>query len=278
MKIKLHNLLIAMLVGLGVLTACSTAAQTDAPANNGDAKEAEDAPPKQPEPPAADPAVVALLDKIEAASAKLNTLKARIRYTRTQTLTGDQQQRFGDFHYTAGDDENPTRFSILFDRMIVDGRARPMETWFIFDGNWLLERDHEDKTATRRQMVPEGAERSDILNMGNGQLPIPLKLKTEQVLKTYTVKRLKDEKISDEQTLLHLKMTPLNKKKDAPVDLWFDQETLLLYKIVTEEDADEIEVLLPRPEPNVRFKPGVFDTRLPAAGKGWQLQEVPIKK
>ena len=71
-------------------------------------------------------------------------------------LLGDQQVRYGDFYYAARTDDSPNRFAILFDRMVVDGRARPMQTWFIFDGNWLLERDHEDKTAVRRELVAEG--------------------------------------------------------------------------------------------------------------------------
>lgn len=266
-------LLPALLTTLTLLCACNASAQ---PSDGAQA----DPPAEQPEAAAAPEAaeeVVALLKKIEAESAKLNTLKTRVRYTRLQGLTGDEQVRFGDFYYAAGDKKTPTRFAMLFDRLKIDERLRPMETWYIFDGNWLLERDHEDKTAVRRELVPKGAERSDMLNMGEGQLPIPLKLKADEVLKQYKVQKLKDEPLG-EQTLHHLKLTPRKGKDATPVELWFDSKTLLLQKIVTEEDGDKIELLFPAPKLNPEIDDDVFDTALPDKKDGWQVQEVPIER
>ena len=275
MRTKRHNLLAALALGLLILTACTAGAQGDAQSAP---EPKQKAPAEKPVEPAADAEVVALLRKIEAASAKLNTLKTRVRYTRLQGLTGDEQKRFGDFYYVAGDEEQPTRFAVLFDRLVIDERARPMQTWYIFDGNWLLERDHEDKTAVRRELVPKGAERSDVLSMGKGQLPIPLKLKADQVLKQYKVEKLKDVPFGD-QTLHHLKLTPPKAGKDAtPMELWFDSKSLLLQKIVTEEDGDEIELLFPTPNLNPKIDDEVFDTALPKKEDGWQNQEVPIEK
>ncbi|MBX2851424.1 MAG: outer membrane lipoprotein carrier protein LolA [Phycisphaeraceae bacterium] len=255
-----------------MLGACSAAGQP--------AEEAGPEPPAvaEQDEPKADEEVRALLDRIEAASAKLNTLKTRVRYTRLQGLTGDEQRRFGDFYYVAGDKDKATRFAVLFDRLVIDERARPMKTWYIFDGNWLLERDHEDKTAVRRELVTKGAERSDMLNMGEGQLPIPLKLKADAVLKQYKVKKLKDVPFGD-QTLHHLTLTPRKGGPGVtPVQLWFDSKTLLLQKIVTEEDGDEIEMLFPTPKLNPEIDSGVFDTKLPSKEDGWQVQEVPIER
>ena len=277
MRPRLHNLLAMLALGLVLLTACTAVAQNDAKPDPDPSSP--DAEPKQVEgakQPAASDEVVELLRRIESESAKLNTLKTRVRYTRLQGLTGDEQRRFGDFYYVAGDEDKPTRFAVLFDRLVIDERARPMETWYVFDGNWLLERDHEDKTAVRRELVPKGAERSDMLNMGEGQLPIPLKLKADQVLKQYKVDKLEDVPFGD-QTLHHLKLTPLKGGKDVtPVELWFDSKTLLLQKIVTEEDGDEIEMLFPTPKLNPEIKQEVFETQLPDKKDGWQVQEVPI--
>ena len=277
------NLFAALLTTLTFLVVCNTSAQ---PAQTPEAQPPElpklpelpQADKKKPEAqPEADQAVFELLKKIEAASAKLTTLKTRVRYTRLQGLTGDEQRRFGDFYYIAGDDKTPTRFAVMFDRLVIDERARPMKTWFIFDGNWLLERDHDDKTAVRRELVPKGAPPSDTLNMGRGQLPIPLKLKADEVLKQYKVQKLKDVLFGD-QTLHHLKLTPRKGDKDAaPLELWFDSKTLLLQKIVTEEDGDEIEMLFPTPKINPKIDDDVFDTALPKKEDGWQNQEVPIE-
>ena len=233
-------------------------------------------------PPAAetktDPQVVELLQKIEAASSATVTLKSRVRYTRVQTLAGDEQRRYGDFYYAAGSDENPTHFAVLFDRMIVDGEAWRMQTWYIFDGRWLLERDHDKKTAVRRELVPEGAEQNDTLSMGDGQLPIPLRLKADEVLKTYQVVRLDDEPFGEEQVLIHLQLSPKQAKSDtAPLDLWFDEKTLQLQKVVTMEDADQIELVFSKIQANAPIDKGTFDTKLPEADQGWQVQEVPIQ-
>ncbi|MEM6258937.1 MAG: outer membrane lipoprotein carrier protein LolA [Planctomycetota bacterium] len=274
MRRSINQLLAFFLIGLLALSACSAIAEGSVEA----APPAAEPDAKQPAAAAADEEVIELLERIEVESAKLTTLKTRVRYTRLQTLTGDEQRRFGDFYYAAGDDDKPTRFAVLFDRLIIDGRARPMKTWFIFDGNWLLERDHDDKTAVRRELVPKGAEQSDMLNMGEGQLPIPLKLKADEVLKQYRVEKLADVPFGD-QTLLHFELTPLNAGKDtAALELWFDSETLLLQKVLTEEDGDEIEMLFPTPKLNPEIEEEVFKTKLPDQKEGWQVQEVPIGK
>lgn len=279
MPTTLTNLLPMLIATISMLGACSASAQPDSAVQAPPEHAVPDTPAAEaPVKPKADPKVVALLEKIESASAKLTTLKTRVRYTRLQGLTGDEQRRFGDFYYVAGDQNTPTRFAVLFDRLIIDERARPMKTWYVFDGRWLLERDHDDKTAVRRELVPKGAERSDMLNMGEGQMPIPLKLKADEVLKQYNVEQLKDEPFG-EQTLHHLKLTPRNAGKNAsPLELWFNSKTLLLQKIVTEEDGDEIEMLFPTPKLNPEIEAEVFDTKLPDKKEGWQVQEVPIKK
>lgn len=224
------------------------------------------------------PEAVALLEEIEAASAKLDTLEARVRYTRVQGLTGDIQKRFGDFYYHAPTDKHPTRFAVRFDRLVVDEKARPMQTWYIFDGNWLLERDHDDKQATRRELVPEGAERDGELSLGDGRLPIPLRLKADTILKRYHVTRLPEEE--SEKRLCHpLRLVPRDAgEDDAPLMLWFDHDTLLLYKLETEQDGDTIELVLPTPKANAEIKDGVFDTTLPDPDEGWQVQEVPLER
>lgn len=277
MAVILPNLMLTLTGGLGLVVGCAaTPTEHEPPVPV--MQIPNDAPP--PAPPAEakpDPEVVALLDKIEEASSRIKTLKARVRYTRTQELTEDQQVRFGDFYYRASTDDSPTRFAVLFDRLLVDERARPMETWFIFDGNWLLERDHQDKTATRREMVAKGGESKDVLNMGDGAMPIPLKLKTATVLKSYFVKRLPDETDDKGRELVHLQLTPKQAKQDTtPLELWFNKSDWSLHKVVTEEDGDTVEMLFPRIENNPDLKPSVFDTALPDKSDGWQVQEVPL--
>lgn len=267
----MRNLLAQLAIGFAALMVGCTASAQAKPDEPQAPREtpAESAEPVSPE-------ALALLNKIEAASAKLDTLKARVRYSRLQALTGDEQIRFGDFYYQAKDDDAPTRFAVLFDRLVVDDKARPMQTWYIFDGNWLLERNHEDKQATRREVVPEGGERDGVLSLGDGRLPIPLRLEAEKVLKAYQVALLADEETAD-HTLHHLRLTPREAEKDDPLELWFDSETLLLYRVLTKVDGDTVELILPTPQPNPQIKPAIFKTALPDPDDGWQVQEVPLK-
>lgn len=287
MRTALPKMLIAPLAGLALLVGCASAQAQPADGTTTPDTQVDYQAGEQPAKPEADvkadakadPEAVKLLERIEAASSDIRTLTARVRYTRTQSLTGDMQQRFGDFYYAASDEKTPTRFAMLFDRVLVDGKARPMETWYVFDGHWLLERDHADKSATRRELVPKGAERSDVLSMGDGKMPIPLRLKADEVLKTYNVVRLEDEPFDKDRVLIHLRLTPKQAGKDAsPLELWFDKETLDMRKVVTMEDDDEIEMLFPRSEANAEIKKGTFDTALPDKSDGWQVQEVPIEE
>jgi outer membrane lipoprotein-sorting protein len=138
-------------------------------------------------------------------------------------------------------------------------------------------------TATRREVRSESdaAEDADTLALDDQSVPIPLRLKKEEVLRDYTVELLDDETLGD-WTLHHLRLTP---RPDAegetdrvPLDLWFDSATLLLTKVVTTEGEDEIELLFApnAMEPNAELAPGTFDTTLPDPADGWEVQEVPL--
>lgn len=275
-------------LGLG-LTACATA--QEAPPAPAEQQPPVVEPAPAPADPAAetDPAVVELLEQIEAAAAELKTLRGRVRYTVLQGLLGDQQRRFGDLYYAVADDEMPTRFAIHFDRLIVDDKARPIDRRYAFDGYWLLEENHDDKNATRRELVPPGQAQDDVLQMGGNQVKIPIRLKADAILADYNVARLPDTQLG-EQTLVHLRLVPRQDAEggaaaEEPMDVWFDQQSKLLTKVVyldnqgTEEEADDdtIELLLSLVRPNFEIAPEVFDTALPPASDDWQVQEIPLE-
>lgn len=275
MRPFIDHLFVAFFSGVFILAACSAqAVANDAlsqPANEAEA----------PGEVAVDAKAVELLNKIEAASAKLATLKARVMYSRVQALTGDEQVRFGDFYYRAAAEGRPTQFAVLFDRLVLDQakqRSRTMQTWYIFDGNWLLERDHEVKQATRRELVPKGGESDGELSLGNGRLPIPLRLQADKILKSYHVKLMPDEVVGDRR-LHHLSLTPKQAGgKQEPLDLFFHSETMLLYRVQTEIDGDPVTLNLPTPKANAEIQPEIFATKLPKESDGWQVQEVPLQR
>lgn len=225
-----------------------------------------------------------LLEQVEQAAEDMATLRCRLRYTRVQGLLADEQQRFGTFFYAAPTEETTTRFAVYLDRLVMDDRLRPIDQWFIYDGRWLLERNASSMTVTRREVrsESEAAQESDTLSLDDQSVPIPLRLKKDEVLRDYTAELFDDETLGD-WTLHHLRLTP---KPDAegdtdrvPMDLWFDSATLLLTKVVTTEGEDVIELLFApnAMEPNAELAPGTFDTSLPDPAGGWEVQEVPLE-
>lgn len=233
-----------------------------------------------------------LLERIERAAEQMQTLRCRVRYTRVQGLLGDEQRRFGDLYYAASSDDAPTRFAVHLDGVVLDatetadgqrGTIRPIDQWFIYDSRFLLERDHDAQTATRREMRPADAEPNDTLALDTNSIPIPLRLKKDEVLADYTADRREDDRVG-EWTLHHLVLTPrpetLPEGEDPdPLHLWFDSETLLLTKVVTVDGSDEIELLFAPTEmrPNADISPETFDTALPDAADGWAVQDVPLR-
>ena len=224
-----------------------------------------------------------LLAAIEAAAEDLATLRCRLRYTRIQGLLADEQQRFGTFYYTASNDEQSAQFAVHLDRLVMDDRLRPIDQWLVYDGRWLLERNAIDMTATRREVRSESdaAEPSDTLALDDQSIPIPLRLKKDEVLRDYDAQRLNDQPMGD-WILYHLRLTPKPNgepnQNRTPLDLWFDSETLLLTKVVTTEGEDEIELVFAPSamEPNAEIKPETFRTALPDAADGWEVQDIPL--
>lgn len=228
------------------------------------------------EEPAADDAA-AWLDRIEATARGLRTLQARIVYDRISPLTGDQQRRLGTLIYDAGP---PGRFAVHLDRLIVDAgggqkRAEPQDRWFIFDGRWLLERDHDQRTAVRRELVRPDRDPSsvDLLGDGDGPFILPLRATKQAVLDRYDA-ALGDD--GDEQRL-HIVLTPHDPDRAGveSVELWYDRATLLPVKARTLAEDESILTLL-EPRVNEAVDAAAFETALPTDA-GWTTDVRPYE-
>src|SRR5688500_15295681 len=113
--------------------------------------------PKPPEPPGAqaDPQVVEWLDKLEAAGRDPRSFQANVVYEKLDELLRDKQTRTGDLIYMAADDKAnlPPRFAVVFRQFIADKKVHPQQLEFIFDGQWLVEKDHKQKRFEKRQVI-----------------------------------------------------------------------------------------------------------------------------
>ncbi|RME28941.1 MAG: outer membrane lipoprotein carrier protein LolA [Candidatus Zixiibacteriota bacterium] len=213
----------------------------------------------------------AWLDRIEQKAACIETLTARLRYDNNQLFLGDEQRRFGTLVYRAGP---PPRFRVHFDRKLVDGHWSQPDLYYIFDGIWLLKRDHENKSAVRYQLVDEADPDDTEMSLTDGPFPLPFNLRKDRVLQRYEVQLVEDD-TTGEGGDVHLKLTPrdLDDTKLREIDLWFDRQTLLPVRVETLDDSEtQTVVYLSEVQVNVDLDDDTFDTSLPN-DTGWQTDE-----
>ncbi|MCA9293128.1 MAG: hypothetical protein KDA20_04865 [Phycisphaerales bacterium] len=138
-----------------------------------------------------DPAVDALLDRLEVADAGMTDLTGALVYTRVNVILEDIQTRIGSLKFVvlppkeAG--RRPRRvFLAHFTQYIDPHTKRDEDEQWGFDGQWLIERNAREKTRIARQMARPG-EDVDPLRLGEGPLPIPLGQRKAEILSRYDV-------------------------------------------------------------------------------------------
>lgn len=263
---------------------------------------AADKPDQGPEPPPNDPAVV-WLDKLERRGDQIKSFQAAVVYIREQQLLGDKQTRYGSV--TFHQHEGKARFSIDFATLVVDDRVIEQQRRFIFDGQWLAEAQHDRKLFIRRQVVAEG-QSFNPLKIGEGPFPLPIGQKRKDVLAMFSVQVIDDQAdqkegdVDDDKPAapsgdqkpaakpdVHLRLTP---RPDAPkdsnaarfkqVDMWFNPDTLLPTRMVTDDGNNVTTVRLNKPKldgVSDEQASTMFNTAPPAAGEGWKVEVKPFE-
>jgi hypothetical protein len=276
----MYHTLPAVLLLLLTFTACAAESDTTEPhATAPDTLpiESQPAPAQtQPQSQSDDDSAGSWLERIEAAANDVTTLTAKLRYDRNQLLLGDEQRRFGKLEYEAGP---PPRFSVHFDKKLVDGHPSRPDLYYIYDGRWLLKRDHENKTAVRYELVPDDAEAGGAMGLGEGPFPIPLNLKKDRVLTKFnvTVIPITEE---DLENSIHLQLSPRedNETDLTMIDLWFDRDSLLPVEVSTLDNSESQTIVrLTEIQANEPLADQSFDTSLPIE-PGWQTDENRIKE
>ncbi len=220
-----------------------------------------------------------LLGRIEQRANTVRTLSADLVYDRIQRLVGDRQRRFGSLVYEAGP---PARFAVRFDRLMVDRRLEHDERWYIFDGQWLVERYDEQKLFIKRQVVPPDDDnpperQADPLALGAGPFALPVSLKKQQVLKRYEAALINPVEGELPQPAYQLRLIP---KKEYPcdftqIDLWYDRQTLLPVRARTVDDSDNESVItLRRLRENDAVDAASLDTT-PPESPAWRVEIKP---
>ncbi len=239
---------------------------------------AQSQPQTQPDSPQSQPddnSAESWLQRIEAAADEVTTLTAKLRYDRNQLLLGDEQRRFGTLVYQTGP---PPKFEVHFNKKLVDGHWSQPDLYYLYDGRWLLKRDHENKTAVRYQLVADGEEANEQMDLGEGPFPIPLNLKKDRVLEKFQAQVIPATE-DDPDNSVHLQLTPRedNETDLTTIDLWFGRDTLLPVEVSTLDDSQtQTVVRLTETQTNTELPEQSFDTSLPTK-PGWQTDENRIK-
>ena len=237
-------------------------------------------------------AVVRWLDKLEKRGQNIQSLQARIVYEKNNQLLGDRRIHTGDilYHDAARGPERQPRFHVAFEHLIVNNARRPHRVDYIFDGNWLVEKNHQRKLFLKRQVVPPG-QQLDPLQI-DGPFPVPIGQKRREVLQRFNVKQIDPPEETDtlpnadelDNPPLHLRLTP---REDAPnvkgreqfkqIDMWFNRDTLLPLRVRTVNDSQvETTVRLYNVRVNEIDDEQLaerFDTTPPE--QGWRVETTP---
>ncbi|MDH3582846.1 MAG: outer membrane lipoprotein carrier protein LolA [Phycisphaerae bacterium] len=236
----------------------------------------------------ADPQVIDWLDRLEARGKHIRSFEANITYKKENTLLASREIRMGDVAYLAAGPEAqpPARFAIRFRQLVVDDALRQDVRDFIFDGRWLVEKDHAKRLFLKREVVGPGQKFNPL--QVDGPFPLPLGQKRRDVLARFQVKLVEGETDQDPPPL-HLRLTPRpnvprveGHKRFKQIDLWFDRETLLPVRVVAQESANvQTTVKLAGARTNHLSKTETadrFTTRAPAEGQNWRVEVTPWKK
>ena len=231
----------------------------------------------QPAPASAplDPAVEQWLDRLQEQSEQTKTFQGNVRYDRNQKLVGDRQRRFGTLVYAVGP---PAKFAVHFDRLVVDERVDKQDRWYIFDGQWQVERIDDEKQFIKRQVVAPNAppDRANPLGIGEGPFVLPVTMKKDRILKCFDVS-LVEPAPAELPNTVHLKLVPKpNRRSDySQIDLWYDRASLLPVRAqALDESENETVIEVSKPRVNEPVEEKVFDTDEPKEA-GWHVEVTP---
>ena len=232
-----------------------------------------------------DPAAKKILDALEAAGLKHQTIRTDVNYEVKNPSLGDTETRTGYVQYQKNDPKDFTRFRIHFGTLEQSGGPRVKEEMdYAFgpdkDGTqWMIIGNAANKKIQRLQVARAG-EAVDPLKIGEGPFPIPFGQKTQDVLKCCDV-TTRPAKPGDPANTDYIKLIPKPGYEDklnfAKLEMWVDRNLALPVKIVSTEHnktATTVDFIKDKIKINEKINPDDFMIVRPA---GWSLEVKPLK-
>jgi len=223
-----------------------------------------------------------LLVALETADEGVKTLRCNIVHTKLFAIAGDLQQRRGALVYTT---DPRQRFSISFEQELNNDQVHTGERVYIFDGEWLVEKDPAAREFVKTRIVQPG-ESFDPLRIGEGPFPIPIGQKRDEILERFSAELapagagLDDFEAqanaaeSSGWIQLHLTPTPLFGEETDLTDVrvWYDRDDLLprMAKTVN-RIGDESLVYLYSVKKNDETVEAEFSVETPGDDENWNV-------
>lgn len=253
-----------------------------------------------------------LLAALEAADRGIEVFTSTIRYTRLFEIQGDVQTRTGKLYFktdpptdlseiASGATEPSVRrrwFAVRFDALIAGGRRDAQEQLWVFDGEWLVEKNPSERQFIKRRMVRPG-ELYDPLRVGEGPFFVPVGQKRDDMELFFNAELpAVDDGLSDEfdpardellkslgrnlQGTIQLKLTPKPGLRQVQnfrvVRVWYDALTLLPRASMAIDPAGDIDVFelfaVDVNEKRAALPAGVFSVAVPDPGEGYHVEVV----
>lgn len=196
-------------------------------------------------PSSGDPVVDDILDRLETKGQAIKGLASQLTYRYVVVEPIEQEQvKEGELLFARA--EPNSKFLIHFTKLTADGIPTPRGEYFLFDGEWLTERNDKARTIIRRQIVRPG-ERVDPFKLGQGPFPLPFGQKRADILSNFKV-TLAPFELGDPRNTQHLHCVPRPHtelaQKYTRVEIYVDKSLELPVRVVTERiaDASRIEV------------------------------------
>lgn len=217
------------------------------------------------------------LQNLEAKATALKSYQVNMDYVFKQPLLESQQRRTGVLYYAKFDKESFLR--IDFNTLQQDEeKPQTYQQQYIFNGVWLLEVDHQLKTATRRQLA-EPNRPLDAFALASKHLPVLGFSKVEDLRRQFEISLVTEPQTDPAAPPhLHLKVKPDSVYRDdyVALDFWIDRQIGLPLRVeaVTPEE-DVYQIRLTDPKVNAPLERKRFEVEIP---RSFSVEAVPLTK
>jgi hypothetical protein len=184
--------------------------------------------------------VDAILDRLEIKGGAIKGLKCEVIYKYiTPVPITNEQVKEGNLLFSRSAPNS--KFLIHFKTLIVDDVKRETGEYFLFDGQWLTERNDKSREIRKQQIARPGQE-TDPFKLGKGPFPLPFGQKRSDILENFKV-TLEKFTLGDPRGSEHLHCVPLGNtelsRRYSRVEIFVDKSLELPVRIVSENIKDD---------------------------------------